>query len=291
MADDLIRRVHAWLLSPSSPLYSPLLLAVVHTSLTKVFLQLLAELRALDATIVSACPASIVVSTRKHNAAAARAYVAFLVDTVSQRSLFQWVYLRPCRAFAVLLWRDAFNYSGIQVPVSTFADPENPDFSGSAPRATPAPGGPPDAGQDAERDPGGDEEEQGAVYVSEWNIREWLPQAVHRYFDDIVERFVTKPYGVLQEEIAGSQVGALSPDLYEVKSFCFSISAVSFGRVSVLYSQGEISRTCDCRNYTQKFKICILCLKVPSCVLLVADFLILPTDRTALEYSGLFFGR
>ena len=146
----------------------------------KVFLQLLAELRALDATIVSASPASIVVSTRKHNAAAARAYVTFLVDTVSQRSLFQWVHLRPSRAFAALLWRDAFNYSGIQVPVSTFADPENLDISGSVPRGSPAPPGAPDAGEEAERDPGGDEQEQGAVYVSEWNIREWLPQAVHR---------------------------------------------------------------------------------------------------------------
>jgi hypothetical protein len=123
VADDLIRRVHAWLLSPSSPLYSPVLLGVVHTSLTKVFLQLLAELRALDATIVAASPSSIVISTRKHNAAAARAYVMFLVDTVSQRPLFQWVALTPCRAFAGLLWRDSFNYSAIQVRRAALTGP------------------------------------------------------------------------------------------------------------------------------------------------------------------------
>lgn len=230
VADDLIRRVHAWLLSPTSPLYSPQLLAIVHTSLTKVFLQLLAELRSLDASIVSASPSSIVISTRKHNAAAARAYVLFLVDTVAQRSLFQWVSLRPSRAWAALLWRDAFNFSGVQVPIKNFAEPTNaaPDpawivggnnNNKAAELAAGGKegldgvgvgeGGSQGGGVEGEGGLEDDEEEGGeggVVYVSEWNIREFLPAAVRQYFDDIVERFVTKPYGFVQDEEGGAQV-------------------------------------------------------------------------------------
>eukprot|EP00892_Ulva_mutabilis_P006158 jgi/Ulvmu1/3914/UM018_0137.1 len=247
-ADELLRRLHSWLLDPTSALHSPLLLSTVDTAVAKTFLQLLAELRALDATVVAASPASIIIATRKHTPAAAAAYVRFLTDTIARRPLFAWLALPPARVWLTLLWRDAFNYAGLRVPL-TDLDAGGPaagtaTAAAAAAAAAPAhlaaaaepPQPPRDDGADLEDDMEGEEQEErdgegpdgagdsaaprgsaaappqlpdapGFAYEAHWNLREFLPAAVHKYFDDVVERFVTRPWRSVHTDADAAQGG------------------------------------------------------------------------------------
>jgi DNA polymerase epsilon subunit 1 len=137
--------------------------------MTKTFLQLLAEIKALDAIVISASPTSLILATRKHTVAAADAYVAFLVKTLSARELHKWLLLQPSRAWLTLLWRDRFNYAGIAGHLQL-----------AAVRA-------------AEGVDGGPEDAEG-VYEARWNLRDFLPPAMAKYFDDIIQRFVMRPW-------------------------------------------------------------------------------------------------
>ena len=176
VADSLVRRLHAWLASPAAALHSPQLLAVVNTAMTKTFLQLLAEIKALDAVIVSASHTSLVLATRKHSTHAAAAYVSFLVDTLASRELFRWIALKPHCTWLTLLWRDRFNFAGIAAPGGVAA------LQG-------------DAGSiEAE-----DEQESGPKYDAQWSLRDFLSPAMHKYFDDVVQRFVTRPWQAVTE--------------------------------------------------------------------------------------------
>lgn len=188
LAEHLLKRLHLWLASPAAQMHSPTLLALVNTALAKTFLQLLAEVRALDATIVAASTASLVISTRKHAPAAAAAYVNFLVNTISARELFKWVALEPARAWHTLLWRDCFNYAGVALGPQMLAlmAPPVGDTSGAAAAAAAAAAG------------------SEAAYEAEWALRNFLPPAVHKYFDDIVQRFVMRPWQAVQDGLSQS---------------------------------------------------------------------------------------
>lgn len=236
IADDLLRRLHAWLLDPTSQLHSPLLLTTIETAVAKTFLQLLAELRALDATVVAASPASVIIATRKHTLPAAAAYVSFLTDTLAARPLFAWLSLQPSRVWTTLLWRDSFNYAGVRVPLAALA----PEVATAVAAATPAPKadaerqadddmaaleddvegeGVADAGADAgpaqaeaaaaaaaARRPADAGVPEGCAYEAHWNLREFLPPAVHKYFDDVMERFVVRPWRAVHADGAAPPV-------------------------------------------------------------------------------------
>lgn len=183
MADHLIRCLHLWLASPAAALHSTQLLALVNTAMTKMFLQLLAEMKALDAVIVAASLTSVVIATRKHSLATAAAYIWFLTETLISRELFKWVLLEPAQVWCVLLWRDRFNFAGVaaaggKAALATVAGPR---------RCAAAMQGAGDAGMAKEA-------EDATTYQAEWNLRNFLPPAVHKYFDDIVQRVVTRPW-------------------------------------------------------------------------------------------------
>lgn len=256
IADDLLRRLHAWLLDPTSALHSPLLLATIETAVAKTFLQLLAELRALDATVVAASPESVIIATRKHTLPAAAAYVSFLTGTLAERPLFSWLSLQPSRVWATLLWRDAFNYAGVRVPLAALG-PEGASTAAAAPPAAAVGGsaaataaadaerqadedmaaleddmegedvgdanaesGPAQAEAAAAEPPaaagaGGAAEQptdpavpEGCAYEAHWNLCEFLPPAVHKYFDDVLERFVVRPWRAVQ---AGGEAPPVRP--------------------------------------------------------------------------------
>jgi len=67
VADSLLRNLQRWMGSPASVLHSRSLLALVKALMNKVFLQLVADVRKLDAVIVSASLDSIVICTGKHD--------------------------------------------------------------------------------------------------------------------------------------------------------------------------------------------------------------------------------
>lgn len=46
----------------------------------------------------------------------------------------------------------------------------------------------------------------GCAYEAHWNLREFLPEAVHKYFDDVVERFVARPWRAVQADAEAAPV-------------------------------------------------------------------------------------
>jgi hypothetical protein len=186
IADALLRQLHSWLASPKTALFSRQLLATVKTAMTKTFLQLLAEIKALDAIIISASFSSLILATRKHNIQAANAYVSFLVKTLATRDLFKWLLLVPNRAWLTLLWRDRFNYAGLAVH-SQLSVAQGTTLA----TAYSASGG---SETGKEEDTKAQSEGLEAAYEAQWNLRDFLPPALAKYFDDIVQRFVTRPW-------------------------------------------------------------------------------------------------
>ena len=185
LAEHLLKRLHLWLASPAAALHSRRILALVNTAMTKTFLQLLAEIKALDGTVIAASMTSIVLATRKHSVHAAAAYINFLTETLGSRDLFKWILLQPSQVWLVLLWRDRFNYAGLAAPAGAAALTKE--------RIAAA-----DSGEAAE-------------FRSHWNLRDFLPPAVHKYFDDIVHRFVAKPFAALKQAQAAVRRDRFTP--------------------------------------------------------------------------------
>ena len=155
--------------------------------MTKTFLQLLAEVKALDAVVIAASPTSLVLATRKHSLPAAAAYVSFLVDTLASRELFKWALLQPGRAWLTLLWRDRFNHAGVAAPGGGDAL-----AVAAAAALEGAEAGPPE-------------------YMAQWSLRDFLPPAMHKYFDDVVQRFVTRPWQAVSEAAVSEAVRPPAP--------------------------------------------------------------------------------
>ena len=77
-ADEMLMNFYRWMRSPTSKLYDPRLFQTVRNMIEKVFLQLMAELRSLGATIVSACFNKVILCTGKDNVETAQQYLDYL---------------------------------------------------------------------------------------------------------------------------------------------------------------------------------------------------------------------
>eukprot|EP01018_Ginkgo_biloba_P017404 Gb_06608 [translate_table: standard] len=169
-ADALLQHIYRWLCSPQSKLHDPALHRVLQKVMQKVFALLLAELRKLGATIVYADFSRIIVDTGKVNVIAAQGYCEYLVKTLQNRDLFEWIELEPQRFWHSLLFMDQYNYGGIQA------------------KAVPGT-------ENLETDTQPD-------IVSSWNIAEYLPKATQDYFIVIVSEFIYIPWKHSQEQAA-----------------------------------------------------------------------------------------
>jgi len=84
-ADTFLMAVWPWLSSPTALLYEPALHRLLHSLMKKVWLQLLAELRALGAKIVYANLYRVIIATDKPSLGAAVAYADSVIKSVSVR--------------------------------------------------------------------------------------------------------------------------------------------------------------------------------------------------------------
>ena len=79
-----------------------------------MWLQLLAELRALGAVVVRADFNKLTIATDKAGLAEAEAYVDFVLASLKRRQLFHWVQLTPEKYWSSLVYVDPFNFGGIE---------------------------------------------------------------------------------------------------------------------------------------------------------------------------------
>ncbi|PNH04628.1 DNA polymerase epsilon catalytic subunit A, partial [Tetrabaena socialis] len=114
IADSLLQRLYRWVSSPASPLHDPDLHRHLLNLQHKLFLQLCAEMRRLGAVIVAASPHSITLCTGKRSVRAAAGYTRFLLDALRSRELFRWLGLSPSAWYHAYLFRDAYNWAGLE---------------------------------------------------------------------------------------------------------------------------------------------------------------------------------
>ncbi|RKP39877.1 DNA polymerase epsilon catalytic subunit A [Dimargaris cristalligena] len=153
-AEIMTQHFYHWLTHPGSRLYDPCLYAMVQGLIRKVFLQMLAEMRRLGARIVSANASKIIIATSKTTRSSAAAYTQYLLRTVTRLPLFDQIDLNPVEVWDRLIWMDGANFGGvlsIPAPINVEEDPK--------------------------------------IEMS-WNIREYLPPALHGDFDLVLAEFI-----------------------------------------------------------------------------------------------------
>lgn len=112
---SIVQNLLRWLSSAeNSNLYDPLLHRLVHKLRFKLYLQLLAAVKQLGCEIVHASTTKLLVHTRKTSFDEAEKYVEFLIATLKEKPLFQYLELKSTQFWRVLLYKDQLNFAGIE---------------------------------------------------------------------------------------------------------------------------------------------------------------------------------
>ena len=113
LLDHLLR----WTRSESSMLYDPALARFLGWLITKVFRQLVGELKDLGATVVFASMSRLILATPKTQTVDGLRYAGFLEKTVKSKPLFRHVHFEPLiGVYSGLLFVDRFNYGALPAP-------------------------------------------------------------------------------------------------------------------------------------------------------------------------------
>ncbi|KAJ1920549.1 DNA polymerase epsilon catalytic subunit [Mycoemilia scoparia] len=151
---------YRWLTHPASFLYDPSLVRLVRSLMSKVVMQMKAEVRNLGSKVVYCNNEKLIIATTMKNIPAAQAYVTYLVKALGEQPALEQVTLNPIHYWLRLLWMDTVNYGGIVVPATRSVT-----------------------------DSGGGENEEPRIEMS-WSIKDFMPPVVHEHFDTIVAQFI-----------------------------------------------------------------------------------------------------
>ena len=186
--------LYRWLSSPHAALREPAITRVVTELMTRLFHQLLAELRRLGARVVYATFNRIVLSTGKYDVADALAYFHFLRRTVAAKPVFSSLVFEPRALYRVLLFLDIHNYGGVALPLAASSHSSSTSVDGA--------GG--DDNNDDDDDglslslaveshaggAEGDDDDSGETIISNWNIADFLPASMQSTFVLCVSAFI-----------------------------------------------------------------------------------------------------
>lgn len=193
-ADVLLGHLARWIASPQSVLFDAGLQRAVGGLVRRLFLHLVAELKRLGATVVHADRGAIVLCTGKRAPRAAAAHVDYLLGALKRKELFSWLALVPHRWWHTMLWRDPFNFGGLDATAEAEGPTAAPALSGGDDVVVDNEVGPlGHALEDAE----GEDEEDAAPepeLVFHWDLAEHLPPSLREYFTVLVSEFLVLPW-------------------------------------------------------------------------------------------------
>ena len=207
-ADEMLMNFYRWLHSPTSKLFDPRLFQTVRNMIEKVFLQLMAQLRSLGATIVSACFNKVILCTGKDNVETAQQYIDYLIHTIQtgENQLFNRISFIPRGWWRCLLYKDRANYGGIRLQVGE--EPATMDTQESEPTnamdedddlAMPMDDGDDEAaqatmtgGSESQSAASSDGTEQDRVEIV-FNVAKYLPREQQTFFHRVLAEFIQVP--------------------------------------------------------------------------------------------------
>ncbi|PRP86874.1 hypothetical protein PROFUN_03622 [Planoprotostelium fungivorum] len=114
-AEILLAHCYRWLSTPDSHFYDPFMHRLVHNMIDKVSKQLVAEFRRMGAKVVHATSSRLIIATNKHTLEGAAAYRDFVLKTVREKELFNFVDIEPVQTWYNLFFLNRNNYSGMTV--------------------------------------------------------------------------------------------------------------------------------------------------------------------------------
>jgi len=234
IADALLQSLYRWVCHPSSALRDPALQTALQTLMAKLFAQLVSEMRRLGAVIVAANFNTVIICTGKRNATAAVGYTQYLLDALRKRELFSWLDLAPQRWWHVLLFRDPYNWGGIDVPEAHVAAAKQLAGVGRS-----------EAEEDCQMM---DEAEPTVRY--QWNLKEYLPPALQEEMVLLLTEFIYLPWKEAQaaeqqgaSQAAGSQAVAVAHTAEDVQTTYLQKAVPGYFTERLLKLAGEAARS------------------------------------------------
>ncbi|KAL6048727.1 DNA polymerase epsilon catalytic subunit [Balamuthia mandrillaris] len=198
-ADNLIAHFYRWLSNSDSLLYDPALHRLVHMLMKKVWLQLVSKFRSLGAKIVFANFNKIIICTNKETLENAQQYTKYIIQELKQGyTLFRWMDLEPRCYWHTLLFMDRANYGGVlaasplekEKKTKKKVDHTNEEENGMLLEEREED----EEEKEGEEDEDGDEpkfdEDEKLNVVANWNIAEYLPKSLSKYFNLTISQFI-----------------------------------------------------------------------------------------------------
>lgn len=124
VADEHIVGFCKWLRSPVALLHDPALYRSLQKLMQQLLFKLLEALGGLGLDVVCAGLDRLVVSTRRGELTEALARVDHAMKTVKQQELFAQLDFQYVKSWELLLWQDAWNYSGVRANTALLAAPD-----------------------------------------------------------------------------------------------------------------------------------------------------------------------
>ncbi|KAL1527844.1 hypothetical protein AB1Y20_009223 [Prymnesium parvum] len=224
-ADALLLNMHRWISSPASLLHDPALQRMLLLMMKKVWMQLLAELRALGAKVVFSNFSSVIIATDKMGLKQGHDYVQFLLSSLLQKPIFAFLSIKPLRYWSSLLYMDPANFGGIcHVSQDEIYDEE------SGPSL-------------------GDYDVDSARVVGCWDMAHHLPPAIQQRFRTLIDLWVgeawTRAANQAKEEQLpapkSSQVATSATEFFE-NMFSMKVLETVGDIRSTLGSSGAVER-------------------------------------------------
>jgi DNA polymerase epsilon subunit 1 len=174
LADMLLMSFYRWLRSSNAKLYDPSLNRMIYKLMKKVFLQLLATLKKLGATIVYADLNRIVLSTNKIGMNEVQEYIQFITGSIAKNNLFTWIDMRPKKYFSNLLWMNPSNYAGIELSLKKREESQN------------------DSDDDEEMQENNESTEVDYKIFNNWDILNYLHPTIQQKFIIVISTYIQK---------------------------------------------------------------------------------------------------
>lgn len=113
-ASQILEHIYRWISSSGSIMYHASLFTYVHGLMKRVFVELLSEFRRLGSSIIYADFNRVILNTKKCDINHALAYSKYLASSLSNKSIFSQIELKPTRWWTYLIWMDNYNYAGLK---------------------------------------------------------------------------------------------------------------------------------------------------------------------------------
>lgn len=113
-SDFQIVHFYRWIKSTNALLYDPALRRSLNNLMRKMFLQIIAEFKRLNAIIIYADFNKVIIDSGKKEVVDAIAYADYIVQSLRNKELFHSIHLSYEQCWEFMLWLDTSNYCGVK---------------------------------------------------------------------------------------------------------------------------------------------------------------------------------